>query len=83
MSTTTMMRNWGTPILVNIVRSFQSCRISLMPPPRKISLGLRDEYADVGGHIAYFWESGPEFDEGVRFLEVGLDDDDFCVIFAR
>lgn len=54
-----------------------------MPPPRKISLGLRDEYADVGGHIAYFWESGPEFDEGVRFLEVGLDDDDFCVIFAR
>jgi hypothetical protein len=49
----------------------------------RISLGLRDERAEVGDHIAYFWENDREFCEGVRFLEVGLDGNDFCVIFGH
>ena len=54
-----------------------------MPTSQKISLGLRSEKADLGDHIAYFWESDKEFDEGVRFIEVGLDEGDFCVLFGH
>lgn len=49
----------------------------------RVRLGLRDEHAKVGDHIAYFWESDKEFSDGVRFLEVGLDEGDFCVIFGH
>ena len=48
-----------------------------------VRLGLRDEVVHVGAHIAYFWETAAEFREGVRFLEVGLDEGDFCVIFGH
>ncbi len=48
-----------------------------------VRLGLRDERVKVGDHIAYFWETPREFREGVRFLEVGLDEGDFCVIFGH
>lgn len=48
-----------------------------------VRLGLHDEHANVGDHIAYFWETPQEFREGVRFLEVGLDEGDFCVIFGH
>ena len=48
-----------------------------------VRLGLRDEHAKAGDHIAYFWESAQEFREGVRFLEVGVDEGDFCVIFGH
>lgn len=51
--------------------------------PDSIRLGLKDELVNCGDHIAYFWETPEEFREGVRFLEVGLDDGDFCVIFGH
>ena len=50
---------------------------------RRIPLGLRDEYVRVGDHIAYFWETPREFCEAIRFLEVGLEQDEFCVIFGH
>ena len=50
------------------------------PPVR---LGLHDEHAKVGDHIAYFWETPAEFTDGVKFLEVGLDLGDCCVIFGH
>ena len=50
---------------------------------RRIPLGLRDEYVRVGDHIAYFWETPREFGEAIRFLEVGLEQDEFCVIFGH
>ena len=50
---------------------------------KSVRLGLRDEHAKVGDHIAYFWETPREFGEGVRFLEVGIDEGDFCVIFGH
>jgi hypothetical protein len=49
----------------------------------RVPLGLRDERVEVGDHIAYFWENEAEFRDGVRFLEVGLDAGDFCVIFGH
>ena len=54
-----------------------------MPLKTRVSLGFRDERAEVGDHIAYFWENAREFSEGVRFLEMGLDGNDFCVIFGH
>lgn len=54
-----------------------------MAPDTAISLGLHNEHAKVGDHIAYFWETSAEFTEGVRFLEVGLDLGDCCVIFGH
>lgn len=54
-----------------------------MPLNTRIPLGFRDERAEVGDHIAYFWEDDREFREGVRFLEIGLDGNDFCVIFGH
>lgn len=50
---------------------------------QKIHTGLSEELVDVGDHIAYFWETPAEFAKGVRFLEVGLDAGDFCVIFGH
>jgi hypothetical protein len=49
----------------------------------RIPLGLRDEYVAVGDHIAYFWETPEEVSEAVRFLEVGLERGEFCVIFGH
>jgi hypothetical protein len=50
---------------------------------RRIPLGLRDEYVDVGDHIAYFWETPGKFHEAVRFLKVGFERGEFCVIFGH
>ena len=50
---------------------------------KRIPLGLRDEYVGAGDHIAYFWETPKEFREAVRFLEVGLEREEFCVIFGH
>jgi hypothetical protein len=48
-----------------------------------IRLGLHNESVKVGAHIAYFWETPAQFRDGVRFLEIGLDEGDFCVIFGH
>jgi chemotaxis family two-component system sensor kinase Cph1 len=50
---------------------------------RTIPLGLRDEYVAVGAHIAYFWETPGEFRDAVRFLQVGLERGEVCVIFGH
>jgi MEDS: MEthanogen/methylotroph, DcmR Sensory domain len=49
---------------------------------RVIDLGIRGERVSTGDHVAYFWESEAEFNEGVRFLETGLRGEDHCVIFG-
>ena len=54
-----------------------------VPERRRVRLGLHDELVKVGSHIAYFWENAGEFREGVRFLEMGLAEGDFCVIFGH
>lgn len=54
-----------------------------MPDDQTVQLGLFDERVPVGAHIAYFWESSREFRLGVGFLELGLTQGDFCVIFGH
>jgi hypothetical protein len=49
---------------------------------KRIRLGINDEYAAAGDHIAYFWESDADFDRGVGFLAVGLVGRDTCFVFG-
>ncbi len=48
-----------------------------------IELGIGDERAELGDHLAYLWESPEEFAEGVGFLCLGLEAGDYCVIFGH
>jgi hypothetical protein len=48
-----------------------------------VELGIRDEKVSVGDHVAYFWQTDEEFNEGVSFLEIGLRAGDHCVIFGH
>lgn len=49
----------------------------------KIPLGIGGQFAAPGDHIAYFWQSEREFEDAVKFLVVGLRQNDFCVIFGH
>ena len=48
-----------------------------------IDLGLRDEKAKLGDHIAYFWENDGQFEEAVGFLLVGIRRGDHAVVFGH
>jgi DcmR-like sensory protein len=50
---------------------------------QRIELGIHDERAHVGDHIAYLWETDQEFEAAVGFLETGRREGDFCVIFGH
>jgi hypothetical protein len=54
-----------------------------MQPPRMVPMGIRNEEVEVGAHVAYFWENDAEFNEGVQFLQTGINAGDFCVIFGH
>ena len=51
--------------------------------PGSVDLGLKDQYAAPGDHIAYFWETDEEFRAAAEFLEVGIRAGDHCVIFGH
>ncbi|MBW3672122.1 MAG: MEDS domain-containing protein [Acidobacteria bacterium] len=49
-----------------------------------IRLGIEPElFAHPGDHVAYLWENDAEFERGVRFLGVGLEEGDACVVFGH
>jgi hypothetical protein len=48
-----------------------------------VRLGIGDQAATLGDHIAYFWENESEFATGVNFLELGLRGRDACFIFGH
>lgn len=51
--------------------------------PGAVDLGIHQQSAFPGDHIAYFWENDDEFAAGVKFLEVGIEAGDHCVIFGH
>ena len=51
--------------------------------PGSVDLGLKEQYAAPGDHIAYFWETDEEFRAAAQFLEVGIRNGDHCVIFGH
>ena len=52
-------------------------------PEGEIELGLRGERVRLGDHIAYFWEKDSEFEEAVKFLILGLRQNEHAVVFGH
>jgi hypothetical protein len=52
------------------------------PPPKRVPLGIGDQFVSLGDHIAYFWENPQQFETGVNFLETGLRAGDCCFVFG-
>jgi len=51
--------------------------------PSAIPFGVTDDEIPLGSHVVYFWETTDEFERGVRFLQLGLQRNDFCVLFGH
>jgi len=50
----------------------------------KIALGITDDEVPLGSHLIHFWHTDSEFERGVRFLELGIDDESqYSVLFGH
>jgi MEDS: MEthanogen/methylotroph, DcmR Sensory domain len=50
----------------------------------KIALGITDDQVALGSHLIHFWQNDEEFERGVRFLELGIEDESqSCVLFGH
>jgi hypothetical protein len=50
----------------------------------KIALGITDDEVPLGSHLIHFWHTEGELERGVRFLELGIDDESqYCVLFGH
>jgi hypothetical protein len=50
----------------------------------KIALGITDDEVQLGRHLIHFWRTDDEFERGVRFLELGINDESqYGVLFGH
>lgn len=50
----------------------------------QIPLGITDDQVALGSHLIHFWQSTEEFERGVRFLELGIENEShYCVLFGH
>ncbi|HSA93666.1 MAG TPA: MEDS domain-containing protein [Terriglobales bacterium] len=56
---------------------------AVQPPALLVPLGVGDAMARSGDHVGYFWESEPDFEAAVGFLEAGLRGRDAGFIFGH
>jgi hypothetical protein len=53
-------------------------------PIVEIALGITNDQVALGSHLIHFWQNDEEFEQGVRFLELGIDDkSQYCVLFGH
>jgi hypothetical protein len=53
-------------------------------PPDKIALGITEDEVALGSHLIHFWQNEEEFERGVRFLELGIENESqYCVLFGH
>ena len=53
-------------------------------PTRQIPLGITEDQVSLGSHLVHFWQNEEEFERGIRFLELGIaDEEQFCVLFGH
>lgn len=53
-------------------------------PNGGIPLGITDDEITLGSHLIHFWRTDDEFQRGVRFLELAIDDQSqHCVLFGH
>ena len=50
----------------------------------EIALGITDDQVALGSHLIHFWQNEEEFERGVRFLQLGIENEsDYCVLFGH
>src|SRR6201988_4477344 len=50
----------------------------------KIVLGITDDEVPLGSHLIHFWHTNDEFERGVRFMKLGVEDESqYCVLFGH
>src|SRR5215469_15953064 len=50
----------------------------------KIPLGITEDDVALGSHLVHFWQTDEEFEAGVRFLQLGVDNQsEYCVLFGH
>jgi len=50
----------------------------------KIVLGITEDEVAIGSHLIHFWQNEEEFERGVRFLELGIENESqYCVLFGN
>ena len=53
-------------------------------PAGRIALGITDDQVALGSHLIHFWQNEEEFEHGVRFLELGINNEsEHCVLFGH
>jgi MEDS: MEthanogen/methylotroph, DcmR Sensory domain len=53
-------------------------------PTDKIALGITNDQVGLGSHLIHFWQNEEEFEHGVRFLELGINNEsEYCVLFGH
>jgi hypothetical protein len=50
----------------------------------EIALGITNDQVALGSHLIHFWQNEEEFERGVRFLELGINNEsEYCVLFGH
>src|ERR1700752_4648296 len=50
----------------------------------KIAMGITHDEVPLGSHLIHFWHNDDEFERGVRFLKLGVEDESqYCVLFGH
>ena len=50
----------------------------------KIPLGITEDDVALGSHLVHFWQTDEEFESGVRFLQLGVNNQtEYCVLFGH
>jgi hypothetical protein len=49
----------------------------------EIALSITDDQVALGSHLIHFWQNEEEFECGVRFLELGMNNESqYCILFG-
>jgi len=49
-----------------------------------IALGITEDEVPLGSHLIHFWKTDEEFESGVRFLQLGINNEsEYCVLFGH
>jgi hypothetical protein len=53
-------------------------------PIDEIALGITNDQIALGSHLIHFWQNEEEFERGVRFLDLGIENESqYCVLFGH
>jgi hypothetical protein len=44
-------------------------------PSDEITLGITNDQVALGSHLIHFWQNEEEFERGVRFLQLGIENE--------